>query len=111
MKARHRKRPNKSPHMAGYRNPADGNIETYPGKRVERIAISIESISAAPGWHHDAVEGPAFVAVMRDAPVRPLLFVLTPLLELDFADIDGHHQHFEDRAAIWSARIGATLGG
>jgi hypothetical protein len=65
IKARDRKRPNKSPHMAGYRTPADGNIETYPGRRVERIAISIESPGAAPGWHHDAVN--VLVAVMGDA--------------------------------------------
>ena len=44
-------------------------------------------------------------------PARSLLFFLTPLLELDSTDIDGHHEHFQDRAAIWSARIGATLGG
>src|ERR1700688_3062439 len=61
MKARHRKRPNKSPHMAGYRNPADGNIETYPGRRVERIAMSIESPGTEPGWHPDAVEVNALV--------------------------------------------------
>jgi hypothetical protein len=48
--------------------PADGSIETYPGRRFERIAINIESPGAAPGWHHDAVEVNVFVAVMGDAP-------------------------------------------
>jgi hypothetical protein len=75
MRARHRKRPNKSPHMAGCRNPADGNIETYPGRRVERKAISIESPGAAPSWHHDAVEVNVLVAVMGDAPSSVIAFL------------------------------------
>ena len=61
--------------MAGCRNPADGNIETYPGRRVERIAISIESPGAAPSWHHDAVEVNALVAAMGDAPSSVIAFL------------------------------------
>jgi hypothetical protein len=111
MKSRYRKRPNKPPIWFGYRNPDRRNTDTYADRRIEKISISVESIGASPGWHHDAVEGSAFVAVMSDATSSVILFFPTPLLELDFTDIDGHHEHFRDRAAVWSARIGATLGG
>src|SRR3954449_13372066 len=33
------------------------------------------------------------------------------LLEPDLAEVDRHHQHFQDWPAVWTARIGATPGG
>jgi hypothetical protein len=44
------------------------NTETYPDLRLARVALRIEPIRTAPGWHHDAVEGSVFVAVTGDAP-------------------------------------------
>jgi hypothetical protein len=75
MKPRYRRRPNKPPIWLGYRNPDRRNIDTYPDRRVEKISISVESIGASPGWHHDAVEGSAFIAVMRDAPSSVIAFL------------------------------------
>jgi hypothetical protein len=44
------------------------NTETYPDLRLARVALRIEPIRTAPGWHHDAVEGSVLVAVTGDAP-------------------------------------------
>src|SRR5258706_11351207 len=33
------------------------------------------------------------------------------LLEADRADVDRHHQHFRNRPAVWTARVGTALGG
>jgi hypothetical protein len=85
MKVRHCKRPNKPPH---------GPIDLARRRGYPRNKLAHRSIAKSLNLH-----------------VPSLLFFLTPLLEPDSADIDGHHQHFQDRAAIWSTRVGATPGG